>query len=298
MQSLGYPNSALQQLQTALGNIRQPRLTDERFDEAHERFESSSNQQTLILDWLKDFAVGHTSADPLTLLSVGCGSGILDNPLLEALSGHEPRLGRPIVYTGIDPNAVACSRFRSNFRQLELPDVLLDVRQETVESMSCDQKFDIIHAVHSLYYFDDPAATIKRLLVRLRPDGKLLILQAPKAELNRLADCFWFPNQDVDIWFSETLDTHLQGVDLAYTKTRIHGRVDVARCFDAQCTQGAMILDFITQVNCQELKPAAREQILDYLMAVAERDGDRVLVNHPVDAFVVDAPPADAAWLA
>ena len=73
---------------------------------------------------------------------------------------------------------------------------------------------------------EDPAATIKRLLVRMKVGGKLLILQAPKAELNRLADCFWFPNQDVDIWFSETLETYLEGADLAYTKTRIHGRVE------------------------------------------------------------------------
>lgn len=294
MQSLVRPNSALRQLQTLLGNTRQPRLTDERFDKAHELFERSSNQQKLILDWLKDFSVQHASAEPLSLLSVGCGSGILDNPLLEALSDA----GRRIVYTAIDPNAVACSRFRGDFGLLEMPNVRLEVRQETVESISCDQKFDIIHAVHSLYYFDDPAATIKRLLVRMRIGGKLLILQAPKAELNRLADCFWFPNQDVDIWFSERLETYLQGVDLAYKKTRIHGRVDVARCFEAECAHGAMMLDFITQVNCRKLKQAAREQILGYLTAVAERDGDRVWVKHPVDAFVVDAPQADGDWLA
>lgn len=294
MQSLDRPNSALRQLQTLLANTRQPRLTDERFDKAHELFEGASNQQQLILDWLKDFSVRHTGADPLSFLSVGCGSGILDNPLLQALSDF----GRRIVYTAIDPNVVACSRFRDDFGRREMPNVRLDVREETVESISCDQKFDIIHAVHSLYYFKDPAATIKRLLVRMKVGGKLLILQAPKAELNRLADCFWFPNQDVDIWFSETLETYLQGVDLAYAKSRIHGRVDVARCFDAECAQGAMILDFITQVNCQELKPAAREQILGYLTAVAERDGDRVSVKHPVDAFVIDAPPADANWLA
>ncbi len=289
MQSLVRPNSALQQLQTLLDNTRQSRLTDQRFDKAHELFERSSNQQTLILDWLKDFSVRHKSTDPLSLLSVGCGSGILDNPLLQALSD----LGRQIAYTAIDPNAVACDRFQDNFALLEMPNVRLEVRQETVESISCDQKFDIIHAVHSLYYFDDPAATIKRLLVRMKIGGKLLILQAPKAELNRLADCFWFPNQDVDIWFSERLETYLQGVDLAYKKTRIHGRVDVARCFEPECADGAMILDFITQVDCRELKQAAREQILGYLTAVAERGGDRVWVNHPVDAFVIDAPPAD-----
>ena len=294
MQSLGNPNSDLLQLRTLLGNLRQPRLTDERFDKAHELFESSSDQQQLILDWLTAFSIRSESVDPLSFLSVGCGSGILDNPLIESLSA----LGRRISYTGIDPNAIACKRFLDNFRKLQLTDVRLDVQQETVESMRFDQTFDIIHAVHSLYYFDDPAATITRLLLRVCPGGKLLILQAPKAELNRLADCFWYSNKDMDIWFSERLEMYLQEVGLAYKKTRINARVDMTDCFEEQSADGAMMLDFVTQVDCKALTQAARELVLGYLTAISQQHGDNVLVSHPVDAFVIDAPSAGQDGLA
>jgi hypothetical protein len=78
-------------------------------------------------------------------------------------------------------------------------------------------------------------------------------------------------------------------MELAYAKTRIHGRVDVSRCFEAECPQGEMILDFITQVNCRTLRPASRQQLLDCLAAIAERNGEQVLIPHPVDAFVIAA---------
>lgn len=290
MPPLDFPNPALEQLQTVLGSTRQPKLTDDRFDKAHELFETSSNQQKLILEWLKDFSANQAFTDSLKLLSVGCGSGILDNPLLQALA----ELGRPVVYTGIDPNAVACDRFRVEFNQLHLDNVQLEVREETVETISCQHSLDIIHAVHSLYYFGNPAVEIAKLLGRVKRGGKLLIFQAPMAELNQLADCFWFHEQDVDIWFSEKLEQHLLESEFVYEKARLDGRIDVARCFDAADQNGSMILDFITQVDCCGLKPDARQKLLDYLTSIAEFDGDKILVPHPVDVFLIDAPPANA----
>lgn len=284
MQTSHDSHAALEQLQAELAGIRHPKLSDERFDEAHELFESSSNQQRLILDWLTNFAIQHPGNNALSLLSVGCGSGILDNPLLKSLSEME----RSIRYTGIDPNPVACRRFRNEFQALGLENTELDVHCETAESIRYEHEFDIIHAVHSLYYFADPAVTIAQLLEQLRPNGKLVIFHAPMAELNQLADCFWFHREDVEIWFSGTLETHLQDVGLTYSKSRILGSVDVTRCFDAHCPDGAKILDFITQVDCENLNAAARHELLNYMSLIAERDDARVLLPHPVDVFEIE----------
>jgi SAM-dependent methyltransferase len=195
MQTVAECRLALRQLKHILGDVRRDKLSDNRFDEAHELFERSSDQQNLILDWLIAYCVQHAATDPYRLLSVGCGSGILDNPLLNALAD----LDREILYTGIDPNAVACERFRKNFMRSESPSIELIVRQESVETISCDQQFDIVQVVHALYYFDDPAATITELLSRIAEGGKLLVFQAPRAELNQLAECFWFHHQEPDI---------------------------------------------------------------------------------------------------
>lgn len=287
MPSVDLPNFSMQQLQKVLGSTRQPKLTDDRFDKSHERFERSSDQQKLILQWLTNFSVDFPCDNSLKMLSIGCGSGILDNPLLQALAASEPDAQRSVDYTGIDPNPVACSRFRDDFKQLKLANVQLEVREETMESLSGDERFDIIHAVHSVYYFEDPAVAIKQLLARLNTGGKLVIFQAPKAELNQLADCFWFHEQDVDIWFSEELEEHFGEAGYAFKKSRINGRVDVASCFDPSSQRGSMILDFITQVDCQELEPNARQQLLGYLNSIAEISGDQVLVPHPADVFEI-----------
>ena len=276
----------IEQLHEVVGSARLPKLSDHRFDKAHERFERSSNQQNLILKSLTELVLAFPFDESFKVLSVGCGSGILDNPLLAAIAAAE----HTIHYTGIDPNPVACSRFQNEFEQLSLANVELDVRVETVETISGDERFDMIHAVHSLYYFDDPATAIEQLLERLKPGGKLVIFQAPKAELNQMADCFWFNDQQIEIWFSERLEDHINESGWDYAKSRIEARVDVTSCFDPLSADGALILDFITQVDCKAIEPATREHLLGYLDMIADVTGGGTLVPHPVDVFEIAAP--------
>ena len=285
MPSLNLPKVSLDQLKATIGKTRNPGLSDDRFDQAHECFERSSNQQNLILRWLSSFATDFPCDGPLNILSVGCGSGILDLPILQALASKQ----RQTRYTGIDPNRVACKRFRDGFRKSKQDCVELTVREETVETLSGDGIFDIIHAVHSLYYFQDPAAAIRQLLKRMRRDGRLIILQAPKAELNQLSACFWFHDQEADIWFSDQLEKHLEISGYKFKKSRIDGQIDVTSCFDPNSPKGALILDFITQVNCQTLEATSLELLLGYLRAIASVDDRKTLVPHPVDVFEIIA---------
>lgn len=134
------------------------RLSDERFDVTHETFECSSSQQQLVLQTLKGLIDSHEdSSGTLRVLSVGCGSGILDNQLISELASSAENF----EYTGVDPNPVACRRFREDFKKLALPNVKLKVKTETVESLSINEPFDVIQLTHALYYFKDPADTLE-----------------------------------------------------------------------------------------------------------------------------------------
>ncbi len=281
--------AALKDLREAL--IECPQLgglSDERFDQTHELFERSSDQQGQILSWLKKrVAALDASVDPLRILSVGCGSGILDNPLITTLAGRSQR----VVYTGVDPNAVACRRFREDFNAIGIANVKLELREGTIETTHFPDRFDLIHAVHCLYYFSDPAASVSRLLKLLKPGGQLVVIQAPKAELNQLADCFWTQATDSPIWYSDRLERHLAEHELQFSRHRIDGWVDVTRCFKAGCPRGEMLLDFITQTDCSRLDDGCVELCLDYLQTVSRSEGDRDLVAHPVDVLEISAPP-------
>jgi SAM-dependent methyltransferase len=282
---------SLQQLRSALRQRPRPRprprpLTDERFDECHEHFERSSDQQQRIREWLRSLVgTDYQRLDPLRILSVGCGSGILDIPLIQSVASRSRR----IDYTGIDPNPVACRRFRDDFGTLGLAEVRLEVREQNIEAAGTNDRFELIHAVHCLYYFADPAATLQTLLKRLAPGGKLVIIQAPKAELNQLADCFWHHHAGEGIWFSDHLERYFARQSLPFTKHRIDASVNVTRCFESNCPREEMMLDFITQTDCRQLDDEILELCLSYLRSVSRPKKDRLLVSHPVDVFTIEA---------
>jgi SAM-dependent methyltransferase len=288
MKSVESRVAALRSLRAALKRTRRPyKLSHRRFDETHELFERSSNQQELIMLWLRDLVRSHyASWDPVKILSVGCGSGILDNPLIRSLA----TTSKSVEYTGVDPNAVACRRFQEDFDKQELPNVRLDLWEQNIESLATSDRFHIIHVVHSLYYFHDPANTLDGLLKLLAPGGRVAVVQAPEAELNQLSKCFWTHHEENGIWFSDCLAGHLSKRRLAFSRQRIDGEVDVARCFVADCPRGEMMLDFITQSDCGQLDDDILQLCLSYLRSISRRENGSLLVAHPADAFVVARP--------
>ena len=285
MNSAESPVASLSGLRAAVEQgCRPDKLSYKRFDESHELFEQSSNQQQLILHWLNDLILSnYASLDPLKILSVGCGSGILDNPLIRSIAARS----KSVDYTGVDPNPVACQRFREEFDNQELPNVRLKLWEQDVESLTSDDRFHIIHVVHSLYYFKDPAHTLDVLLSLLAPGGIMAVVQAPEADLNRLSKCFWAHHEENGIWFSCYLADHLTRRSLTFSRLRIDGEVDVARCLQADCPRGEMMLDFITQSASRQLDDDVHELCLNYLRSISRYEHGSILVAHPADAFVI-----------
>ena len=281
----GSVEDALNQLRVAVQKApASSQLSDERFDITHEAFECSSSQQQLVLQALKELIGSHQgSTSALRILSVGCGSGILDNQLISSLASSS----EPFEYTGVDPNPVACRRFREDFEKLALSNVKLELRTEAVESLNINKPFDIIQLTHALYYFKDPADTLGKLRRLLAPGGKLIIVQAPNEHLNQLSECFWSHHVDQDIWFSRCLERHFVKQKIDFTCQRIYGEVDVTRCFNEGCPHGEKLLDFITQSDCRESDAEVRERCLNFLKKISRVDGESLKVEHPADVFVV-----------
>lgn len=292
MQSLDAQSLALIQLRETLERDGQPTtLSGKRYDQSHEFFERASNQQALILDFLRQLVSSSFANKPvLKILSVGSGSGILDNPFIESIA---PLAGR-VEYTAVDPNEVACLRFQRSFDELKLQNVHLRLLHDCVESLAPTDCFDIILVVHSLYYFADPAETLNALLAQRATQGRLVVIQAPEAELNRLAKCFWSHHVEDDIWFSDCVANHLVEQDIDFSQQRLDGKVNVAACLDPDDDEGELLMDFITQSRSGELKSNHVEMCREYLRAVGQHSTDRVVVDHPADVFVIADPREQA----
>jgi 2-polyprenyl-6-hydroxyphenyl methylase/3-demethylubiquinone-9 3-methyltransferase len=100
-----------------------------------------------------------------TALDVGCGAGLLAEPLA--------RLGARV--TGIDaaPEVIVAARDHAASMGLEI-----DYRVSAVEKT--DGQFDLVTSMEVIEHVADPAAFVKSLGRRLAPDG-LLILSTPNA---------------------------------------------------------------------------------------------------------------------
>jgi 2-polyprenyl-6-hydroxyphenyl methylase/3-demethylubiquinone-9 3-methyltransferase len=103
--------------------------------------------------------------DGKTALDVGCGAGLLTEPLA--------RLGAKV--TGIDasPEVIAVAREHAVASGLDI-----DYRAGDVQHL--EQRFDLVTAMEVIEHVADPAAFVRALAQRLAANG-LLILSTPNA---------------------------------------------------------------------------------------------------------------------
>jgi 2-polyprenyl-6-hydroxyphenyl methylase/3-demethylubiquinone-9 3-methyltransferase len=106
-----------------------------------------------------------TPLDGKTALDVGCGAGLLAEPLA--------RLGAKVTAIDASPEVIAVAREHASAMGLEI-----DYRVGDVQAL--EGQFDLITSMEVIEHVADPAAFVKALAKRLTPDG-LLIMSTPNA---------------------------------------------------------------------------------------------------------------------
>ena len=118
--------------------------------------------------------VDECSRTPLegkTSLDVGCGAGLLAEPLV--------RLGAKVTAIDASPEVIAVARTHASAMGLEIEYRVGDVQ-------ALEGQFDLITSMEVIEHVADPGAFVKALAKRLAPDG-LLIMSTPNATaLSRL----------------------------------------------------------------------------------------------------------------
>jgi len=244
----------------------------------HAAFELLSDQRSLITAHLADRFV-RRGGGPISVLAAGCGDGRLDAPLASALTDVRPT--RPVRYVGVDPYDASTRAFSAALHDLGRPALTPEVHTTTFDEAQVTGKFDIVTFVHSMYYVPDVEQTLASAYALLRPGGELIVLSAPRAELNALVEVLAPPIEGHEQWFSDDVDVALQRTGLpAEEPMTLDADLDADAASDE-------VLDFAVQAR---LTPELRPLVRAYLEAVAvpaRRGGARWRVPHPVDVFRV-----------
>jgi len=284
------PSVLLEQLDRALeGSAALEPLADERFLETHVLYEGRSDQQRRLVDWFREAVAGSLDpARPFRVLSVGCGSGILDVPVAADLAARAGSLD----YVGIDPNAVECEAFARRFAAAELgPTATLAVEAIPFEDHSPCRPYDLVHIVHCLYYLPDAEAALQRAWAMLAPGGRLVVVHAPCGALNQLSSRFYDKGYGRPTWFAEDCASALDRWGWTYRRVRVDARVDVTPLWTGDEWVGHALRDFIVQFDHDGLPSDVQQLVERYLTAIATgAPGEPRYIAHPADVFVIDAP--------
>ncbi len=133
------------------------------------------------LAYIRDRAAAHFGRDPkrldslagLRILDIGCGGGILSEPLA--------RLGAAVV--GADPSESNIAVARAHAAQSGVP---VDYRATTAEALAAaDERFDAVLAMEVVEHVADVGLFVELAASMVKPDGLLFV-----ATLNRTMKSF------------------------------------------------------------------------------------------------------------
>jgi 2-polyprenyl-6-hydroxyphenyl methylase/3-demethylubiquinone-9 3-methyltransferase len=114
---------------------------------------------------------GRTPLEGRTALDVGCGAGLLAEPLA--------RLGAKVVGIDAAPELIAVARDHASAMGLDI-----DYRAAAIEEL--EGRFDLVTSMEVIEHVADPAAFVKALAKRLAPDGLLILSTPNRTSLSRL----------------------------------------------------------------------------------------------------------------
>lgn len=267
-------------------NLNLIELEGQNYLECHEVYCDSTNQQAKMLDAMFIY-VEKTFEDRsrYNILSIGCGSGFFEIPLLKKLLDKNQK----IHFVGIDSNKEETSAIQQKLDSLarQNKNFSFEIFNEDFDSFSFNRSFDVILCVHVLYYSSNLESTLLKISYLLGYDSKLVIMNAPLQDMAIPFFCISNKLWGTAPWYSQEIEKTFALRKIPYSKQHISASLDISSCF-VQSVRGKQLLDFILGVDTEYFRTYQKQMFLDYLREISQTNLDgKITCPYPANMLCV-----------
>ncbi len=230
-----------------------------------------------------------SSQDSYTILSIGCGTGIFEQPFLENLLAGN----KQIHFVGVDPNEKECTITRewcekiSNSKPTSFDFKIYPVCFENFQSQ---QSFDLILAIHSFYNISDIETSIKKIYRLIKEGGMAIIAIEKKRQLLNEPVYYVYRRLYEKIsYYGEDIQEVLTGFNFSFYSEIINCSVKITECFRKGYKLGKLLLDFILLANTAYFSESQLRLLLDYFGAGSQKtENGEILLPFLTNLFYIE----------
>lgn len=218
----------------------------------------------------------------LKILSVGSGEGEVDRDWI----AHLEKKGFAIrKYVAVEPLENHIAPLRAHLES-ELPADVIEIRQQRIEDLALDEKFDLIHAVHVVHWLQQPERVLADLSRSCSAGGKMIVILQSDRGVPRLYDRFRDVKSRRDgTLTAEVLCEQLRDVNLRFSCDYVPAELDVTEIVAGNET-GKDLLRFLMSNDLSSVDARRFRDMCSYVESIAVRRGDRFILEEPF-AFIV-----------
>lgn len=274
-----------------LENIRPLNFTSKAYMDAHLNFRNKiTNQGKLMVEFLQNYGSDYIKKhdeERYKIASVGAGTGMIDAPFVEYLQRVSP-----ITYQAIEPNPHENKIAKAKMEQVMGPEseahFFTGVLQE-FELSNTGDVFDLIIAVHVLYYTSDVATMLRQMLNMLhRERGVLITIVASNMPVAKLftetSDALFGYKPILSDEFKALLDQ--QGV--SYKTHMIEAQINIADIIDELgVPQNKQFFDFFIHADSASLPPEVKKEYIDIIRSEVIEQHGTLILPHIAEAVMV-----------
>lgn len=271
-------------------------LNEVEYAEAFLAFTETSNETEMMGEWFCHFVASHYQQASLKVLSVGSGAGIFDTTILPFLN----QFAAKAVYHALDPNELLLQKLKLTSEGLNLTNTeisFFNMKLDDFAAQSQGNRYDIIHFIHSLYYFKNLEKVVQMASAMLKPGGTIIaalcalkgiyqIKNEFKNHLGLLSGWVFSDNE-----FSAILDR--EGYN--YDKEVLDTRINVTSCLDVKDARGTAQLNFILDVDVNSISPQLRGKANSLIRKYGFLEGNELYLRQPVVIFSIKPKLANRA---